>query len=229
MSGSEWLSETTVPDVRMGGVNVGPNSREGINPEAGSGYFRTSWYAGEVKPEMARLELYNPGKVVSWGGLYWQYFERLEKITRANTGLSVEKQVMREVYTAAGPQLQAIGTGTGLVKGDRLIVRLVIRSDRDMEYVHLKDMWAAGLEPVNVLSGFRWKGGLSYYEQTGDAATNFFINWLPAGTYVFEYPLVVSQQGSFSNGIATIQCMYAPEFSAHSGGIRISPGMGGDR
>jgi uncharacterized protein YfaS (alpha-2-macroglobulin family) len=50
---------------------------------------------------------------------------------------------------------------------------------------------------------------------------NFFIGWLPKGTYVFEYPLRVSQKGDFSNGITTIQCMYAPEFSSHSEGIRV--------
>jgi uncharacterized protein YfaS (alpha-2-macroglobulin family) len=38
---------------------------------------------------------------------------------------------------------------------------------------------------------------------------------------VLEYPLRVSQQGDFSNGITTIQCMYAPEFTSHSEGVRI--------
>jgi len=38
---------------------------------------------------------------------------------------------------------------------------------------------------------------------------------------VFEYPLRVSQRGDFSNGVTTIQCMYAPEFSSHSEGVRV--------
>jgi hypothetical protein len=38
---------------------------------------------------------------------------------------------------------------------------------------------------------------------------------------VFEYPLRVSQKGDFSNGITSIQCMYAPEFSSHSEGVRV--------
>jgi len=38
---------------------------------------------------------------------------------------------------------------------------------------------------------------------------------------VFEYTLVASQKGEFSNGITSIQCMYAPEFGAHSEGIRV--------
>jgi len=31
----------------------------------------------------------------------------------------------------------------------------------------------------------------------------------------------VSHVGSFSNGIATLQCMYAPEFAAHSESRRL--------
>ena len=30
--------------------------------------------------------------------------------------------------------------------------------------------------------------------------------------------------GNFSNGITTIQCMYAPEFTAHSEGVRVNVG-----
>ena len=90
--------------------------------------------------------------------------------------------------------------GATLQPGDKLKVRIEIRVDRDMEYVHLKDMRASGFEPINVLSGYKWSGGLGYYESTGDLATNFFIARLSKGTHVFEYPLRVAHQGDFSNG-----------------------------
>ena len=54
-----------------------------------------------------------------------------------------------------------------------------------------------------------------------DAATNFFISYLSKGTYVFEYELFATQEGEFSNGITTLQCMYAPEFATHSEGIKV--------
>ena len=106
--------------------------------------------------------------------------------------------------------------------GDRVTVRMEIRTDRNLEYVHLKDMRASGMEPLNVLSEYKLKGGLGYYESTKDASTNFFFHYLPKGTHVFEYQLFVSHTGLFSNGIATIQCMYAPEFSSHSEGIKVN-------
>ncbi len=88
----------------------------------------------------------------------------------------------------------------------------------------MKDMRASGFEPLNVFSGFRWQDGLGYYESTRDASTNFFFSYLKKGTYVFEYPLVVTHAGDFSNGVATIQSMYAPEFASHSDGMRVKVG-----
>jgi len=44
----------------------------------------------------------------------------------------------------------------------------------------------------------------------------------PEGFY--EYELRVNNAGDFSNGITTIQSMYAPEFSSHSEGVRVSIG-----
>jgi uncharacterized protein YfaS (alpha-2-macroglobulin family) len=47
------------------------------------------------------------------------------------------------------------------------------------------------------------------------------MSYLPKGSYVFEYDLRVAQRGDFSNGITTVQCMYAPEFTSHSAGVRV--------
>ena len=50
---------------------------------------------------------------------------------------------------------------------------------------------------------------------------NFFIDFLPRGVFVLEYPLRVTQSGKFSNGIAELQSYYAPEFSSHSEGLKV--------
>ena len=118
--------------------------------------------------------------------------------------------------------LQPINAGDYITVGDKITVRIEIRADRDMEYIHLKDMRASCLEPVTVLSGYQWQGRLGYYQSTKDASTNFFIGYLPKGTHVFEYSLYVTHAGNYSNGVTSIQSMYAPEFAAHSEGIRIN-------
>ena len=100
--------------------------------------------------------------------------------------------------------------------GDELITRIVLKVDRDMEYVHLKDQRGSGTEPVNVLSSYKYQDGLRYYESTKDTASHFFIDYLPKGTYVFEYSSRVQHRGEYQSGMASIQSMYAPEFNSHS-------------
>lgn len=91
-----------------------------------------------------------------------------------------------------------------------------------MEYVHLKDMRAAGMEPVDVLSGHKWKNNLLYYQASKDASTNFYIEYMPKGQYVFEYDLVCNASGYFSSGIATLQNYYAPQMNAHTEGRNVN-------
>ena len=220
LTGNEnWLLETEPVEIKIGGkkLDIGAQRRE-----AGTGYFKTYWDGHEVNTDMAEIEVYNPNDVIAWGAAYWQYFEDLDKVTVfEETPLTLKKQLYKEVNTDKGPKLTEITNGAQLQQGDKVKVRIELRVDRPMEYVHMKDMRASGFEPINVLSQYKWQGGLGYYESTRDASTNFFISHLQRGTYVFEYPLRATHAGDFSNGITTIQCMYAPEFTSHSEGVRV--------
>ena len=88
------------------------------------------------------------------------------------------KKLFKVTNSDTGPQMSLLTEGAKLNPGDKLHVRIELRVDRAMEYVHMKDMRASGFEPMNVLSSYKWQGGLGYYESTRDAATNFFIQWL---------------------------------------------------
>ena len=84
--------------------------------------------------------------------------------------------------------------------GDELVVRLELRTDRDLEYVHLKDHRGSGTEPVNVLSRYKWQEGMGYYESTRDTASHFYIDSLRKGVYVFEYSVRVQHKGQYQTG-----------------------------
>jgi uncharacterized protein YfaS (alpha-2-macroglobulin family) len=221
LRGTDWLANDPEVSVTLGSLVVDPKKLPDVKQQAGTGYFRTSWLNEAVLPEMGKVTVTKKSEGVAWGALYWQYFEQLDKITMAETPLKIVKQLFVERPSNHGPVIEPILADTKLKVGDKIKVRIELRVDREMEYIHMKDMRASGFEPINVISQYKYQGGLGYYESTGDAATNFFISHLPKGTYVFEYPLRVAQKGDFSNGITTIQCMYAPEFSAHSEGIRV--------
>jgi hypothetical protein len=215
--GDNWLQNTRPVQVALGGKSLKPEEYE-----PGTGYFKQTWNDSAVNPSFSTIKIENPNTNIVWGAAYWQYFEDLDKITDfQKTPLTIVKQLFTEENSPTGPVLKPVADGQALKRGDKIKVRIEIRADRAMEFVHLKDMRAAGFEPVNVLSGYRWKDGLGYYESTKDLATHFFIDYLPRGTFVFEYPLVVSHKGEMSNGITTMQCMYAPEFTSHSKGVRV--------
>ncbi len=219
--GSDALASTKLVEITVGGKIVDPTKVEGSKIEAGTGYFKTAWQASEITSEMGKIKISKTDDGVAWGAVYWQYFEQLDKITSAETPLKLKKDLFLQQNTDRGPVITPVNDKSSFHIGDLVKVKIELRVDRDMEYVHLKDMRAAGFEPVSTLSTFKYQDGLYYYESPKDLATNFFIGYLPKGTYVFEYDLRVSQKGNFSNGVTTIQCMYAPEFTSHSAGIRV--------
>ena len=223
IQGTDWLATESDVTIVVGSQTIDPKA-QGVTAEAGTGYFKMAWSGNSITPDMGKVTVTKAGPGVSWGALYWQYFEDLDKITPANTPLKVSKKLFVTRNTASGPVIEPVTDQTVLKPGDKLRVRIELKTDRDMEYVHMKDMRASGFEPINVFSSYKWQDGLGYYESTKDASTNFFFPFLPKGNYVFEYPLFVAHEGNFSNGITTVQCMYAPEFAAHSEGSRVKVG-----
>lgn len=227
LQGTQWLTVTPEVTIDLGGLKVESALEK---TEAGTGYLKKIIPGEKVRPEMGNVTVsitdpvsgYQKSKLPTWGSLYWQYFEDLDKISFAETPLKLSKKLFIETNSDRGPVLKPIAEGSAVKVGDKIKVRIELRADRAMEYVHMKDMRASSFEPTNVLSGYKWQGGLGYYETTKDASTNFFFGYLPKGTYVFEYSLFATVAGNFSNGITSIQCMYAPEFTAHSEGIRVT-------
>ena len=205
----------TEPDVTvlLGGKPVRP-----AKTELGSGYFEHFVPVEEVDPSCGNVTVEKKGAGIAWGGFHWQYWEDIDKITpHTQNPLHLKKEIFKQTIDKKGPALSSISGP--LEVGDLIKVRIKLRVDRDMEFVHLKDHRGSGTEPVNVLSHYKYQDRLYYYESTRDAATHFFIDYLPAGTYVFEYPLRVAHRGSYPSGMAHVECMYAPEFNSHSASI----------
>ncbi|MBK9248139.1 MAG: hypothetical protein IPM69_08525 [Ignavibacteria bacterium] len=215
--GADWLESSNLVEVNIGGKTLDPKS-DGSSIEAGTGYFKTSWSGKEISPNMGDITLTKTDKGTAWGGLYWQYYEQLNRITPHTSPLSLSRKIYRKTVTSNGVELAVISPASPLKVGDEIVIKLELRTDRDMEYIHLKDMRGAGFEPTIQLSGYKYQDGLGYYQSPRDGSMNFFISSMSKGTYVLEYPLRVTHEGVFSAGISTIQSMYAPEFSSHSQG-----------
>ncbi len=216
LRGRNQLASDALVEVSLGGHTLKPQKAE-----AGTGFYEKRFTGPEIQPALGQITVKKIDAGVSWGSVHWQYLEDMTKVTpHGATPLKLRKTLYTKTVTKAGPVLEPIRGP--LAVGDELVVRIELRTDRDMEYVHLKDQRGSGLEPMNVISRYRYQDGLGYYETTRDTASHFFIDYLPKGVYVFEYSTRVVHRGDYQSGIADIQCMYAPEFNSHSESFGLS-------
>jgi Bacterial Alpha-2-macroglobulin MG10 domain len=164
--------------------------------------------------KITAITLENKGVAPVYGGIYYQYFEDLDKIENSDSkSYSITKEILLKDKLANLNDLKI---------GDLLTIRLTIKTEKDLEFVHIKDLRASCFEPVNVISERKWENNMSYYMQTKDVASHFFFDQLSKGAYILEYQVRVNNQGVFSNGMANLQSMYAPEFSAHSNSGKVT-------
>lgn len=234
LRGKDLLSSDALVEVKLDGIDVTPVAREvrrpkaedpkaeiRTRPEAGTGFYEVRFPANEIKPKLGEVMVHKVDQGVAWGSVHWQYLEDISKVTPyEGTPLKLTKSLLTKTTTNRGQVLEPVNGAVHV--GDELVVRVELRVDRDMEYVHMKDQRGSGTEPVNVLSQYKYQDGLGYYESTRDTTTHFFIDYLPKGTYVFEYSTRVQLRGQYQTGVAEIQCMYAPEFGSHSGSIELT-------
>lgn len=238
LRGADLLADQTLVEVKVGEQAVEQN-----DVEAGTGFYEQRFPAAEITPAMGSITVTKTTAGIAWGGVHWSFFQNVDEITpHEGTPLEIEKQlfvvrstpsgdVLRPVVKGlvAGGDSDATGgdsdgvagenvdvDGTPIEVGDEIVSRLIVRTSRAMEFVHLKDSRGSGTEPSNVLSGYRWQDALSYYQSTRDAAEHFFFDDLPKGTYVLESRSRVQLKGQYQSGLATIESMYAPQYNSHS-------------
>jgi hypothetical protein len=216
MIGEKVPVSYTPIDVKVGNDVVTPS-----NSKVESGYIRKQWTADEIDKSKATINITNPNSYPTWGSMSWQYFENIEKATVANhESLMLTKMLFKDV---AGTLVPIDSTSTINV-GDKIIVRLVIDAARDIEFVFLKDGRCPGLEPQNKLSGYKRGKSCFYYESIRDASTQYFFDELRQGRHIIDYTLFAEMSGSYNNGFATIECMYAPTVCSRTNGMHLNIG-----
>ncbi|MFV0304879.1 MAG: alpha-2-macroglobulin family protein [Moheibacter sp.] len=218
--GKSWVDAEKGITMTLGNETIYPLKDENKISEAG--FFKTSYFGKNITPEKGKLKINKTSLGIAWGGMYRLYYENIDHITNNNNSdVNIEKKLFVKTFQGNEVKLSEISYKNPIKTGDLITVRIIVKTNKNMQYIHLKDMRASGFEPVNVLSSYKWQNGIGYYEKTKDIATHFFFDNLPKGTYVFEYDLKANNAGDFSNGITTFQNMYAPAMSANSKGTRV--------
>ena len=216
LTGSDWLDTTnrcvaTWDDKRY----------DTAAGETTTGYLKVNLPIGTTPQAPSTLTLRKEGEAPAWGALYTQYLQSMDQVEAQGQGLQVERKLFVETLEEGTRQMRPLTEERPLQVGDKVIVRLTIRSDQDYQYVCLKDTRAGCMEPTQVRSGYVWREGIGYYHVAKDASEQFFFEQLPQGTYVVEYNAYITRSGDYAAGVSTLQCLYAPEFVAHSAGQRI--------
>ena len=206
-TGSQWLERNTTPSITVAGQPVNLDKMAQY-----VGYFRTTLPATTA----GSVVIDRTGKGPAWGAVYSQFKAPMTQVKeKAIEEVSISKEYY--VYAQDGSLHQA----TSFKVGDKVKVRVIIKTNKDMDFVTMTDERAACFEPVDQLSGYRSEDNTWFYQETKDTQTNVFINSLNKGTHIIGYDVWVTNPGEFTSGIATIQCQYAPQLTAHSAGKTI--------
>lgn len=219
LQGKNWLESKNKTRIIVGKKQIAGAENE-TTTENETGYIKHQWKPQEITKDLSKIHIENKNDVPGFGGVYWQYFENSDTVkSSGNSPLQISKELFLKKTINNETVLQK--TEKPFAIGDLVTVRILISAKEKMEFVHLKDLRASCFEPINVLSEYKWQDNLGYYMSTKDMATHFFFDTIPVGNYVLEYDARVTNTGNFSNGLATIQSMYAPEFSSHTQGYRV--------
>ncbi|MBP5229793.1 MAG: alpha-2-macroglobulin [Bacteroidales bacterium] len=190
----------------------------GKAPVTGLGYIK-SCYTDDNTVNATSIKVEKKDAGIGWGAVYATFSEKLANVQQNGTK---ELSISKELYIKKDDRLIPIKDRDQIKVGDIVTARMIIKVDREMQFMQLKEMRGSCLEPLKQLSGYKWGGGTWYYEEIKDASTNFFFYNLTKGTYVMEVNYRVSRAGEYEIGLATLQCAYAPEFSAHTTSVRVT-------
>lgn len=166
---------------------------------AGMGYQKTSMNYGKER----KLTVEKTSQGTSWGTVYAQFMQESTKVGKSGEGLSVKREI--------------IAPKEGLKVGARIKVRITIDADRNMDFVEVADRRASCMEPIEQLSGYR-NGA---YCMPKDNATYYFFDRMAKGRHIIETEYFVGREGTYDTGTCTVQCAYAPEFKATTGGEKL--------
>ena len=181
-------------------IKVDGKTLDNTEPTSGAGYVRST--IDNAKARTVSFE--KTGDGTSWGSVYVQELAARKDITDATAGLSIE----RNVDIPAGE----------LKVGSKVKVTITVIADRDYDFVQIKDLRAACLEPVNQLSGYR----NGCYVAPQDNCTTYFFDRMSKGKHTVETEYFVDREGTYHTGSCIVECAYSPEYTGRTKPITIT-------
>ena len=211
----ETASGSLPDNLSTTSVTIGNDRIESGADGNEDGYMSRTWN-GPVTPDKGTITISSNHQGISWGALYHTFTQNLDDVENSGNGMQLKRTLWRIVSDAQGERLEEVTPGTMLRMGDRIKVKLELTLDRTYEYLQLKSERAASMEPVNTGAGYTYNltHDILYYRSPANTSDDLYIERLQSGSYTIEYDLYVQKTGTYSMGLATIQCLYAPAYRA---------------
>lgn len=167
------------------------------------------------------LVIKRPGGAPAWGGVMMSYIRPLKDVKpREMEQLKITKALypilQDSIYASVGKASQRFK------KGDRIRVTMTVTTDRDLDYLLIRDERGAWMQPREQLSGYTSQDGVWQVREQRTSYANIFIYHLTKGVHVFNYEVTADRDGEYTSGTATAQSQYYPLITARSGILEIS-------
>ncbi|NNC90331.1 MAG: alpha-2-macroglobulin [Akkermansiaceae bacterium] len=184
------------------------------------------------------VELRKKGRGPLYANAYLTVFSLEDFLRKAGLEVKVERsfyklvpvEATQDVAGSKGQALKqkkekfervALQSGDQVVSGDLIEVELSVESKNDYSYLVFEDWKAAGLEPVEVRSGYN-RNGLGAFMELRDERVAMFVRSLPRGRHNLSYRLRAEIPGTFSALPTRAEGMYAPELKGNSDEMKLS-------
>ncbi|MGB1874936.1 MAG: alpha-2-macroglobulin, partial [Akkermansiaceae bacterium] len=173
----------------------------------------------------AYLTVFTKEDFIKKAGLEVKVDRAYYKLERINDARELTAGTSGQVVDHKVEKYQRIPLNPGdmLTSGDLVEVELHIHSKNDYEYLMFNDWKPAGLEAVEVRSGYigAQQSGMHAYMEMRNEKTSFFVRQLARGSHSVKYRLRAEIPGSFSALPTMAEAMYAPELKANSDEMKI--------
>src|SRR5690554_1781718 len=142
-TGKDYLSASKQPNIKVGDkvlVYSRTTQKNEIEVEwtPGLGQVKSKWTGTEITPSLGTIEIERFSEAPGVLNMYWQYTDELSKIkSNSNKSMLIHKTYRRIV---AGAKSEKGIIDSTFTVGDKIEVELVVNVDRDLEFVHIKDL-----------------------------------------------------------------------------------------
>ncbi|MDD4747229.1 MAG: MG2 domain-containing protein [Salinivirgaceae bacterium] len=215
-SGRNWIENQEPVTITLSNLKIVSTE---YTQQSGTGYFKTTFEGDEIPNNLNFVAINNPNSNPVYGGLYAQFYEDFTNIKPWQQNVAISTEYF--AYDQNGEELILTKVEeSNLKQGSKIKARITVSTDRPMDYVVVQLPFATCFEPVDQMSRYAWESGEGYYIQNYDNRAEFFFYSMKQGNTVLEYDVYTIRPGEYQAAPATVQSLYAPEFGAHSKGMK---------